>query len=104
MQDAELQAMPAAGHLGRRVHVRFEHPGVRCVIVTGGLDRVFCAGANIFMLGSSEHGFKVNFCKYTNETRLGIEDASESSGVRFLAALNGTASGGGFGTSVGSSS
>jgi len=74
----------------------FEHPEVRCVVVTGGLDRVFCAGANIHMLSTSTHGFKVNFCKYTNETRLYIEDASESSGKRFLAALNGTASGGGY--------
>jgi benzoyl-CoA-dihydrodiol lyase len=76
--------------------LRFEHPGVRCVIVTGGLDRVFCAGANIVMLRTSTHGFKVNFCRYTNETRLYLEDASESSGLRFLAALNGTASGGGY--------
>jgi benzoyl-CoA-dihydrodiol lyase len=76
--------------------IRFEHPQVRCVVVTGGLDRVFCAGANIPMLASSPHGFKVNFCKFTNETRLYIEDASERSNVRFLAALNGTASGGGY--------
>ncbi len=76
--------------------VRFEHPEVRCVVVTGGLDRVFCAGANIPMLSGSPHGFKVNFCKFTNETRLYIEDASENSGVKFLAALNGTASGGGY--------
>jgi len=76
--------------------VRFEHPQVRCVVITGGLDRVFCAGANIVMLRTSTHGFKVNFCKYTNETRLYIEDASASSGIRFLAALNGTASGGGY--------
>ncbi len=76
--------------------LRFEHPEVRCVVLTGALDRVFCAGANIVMLRTSTHAFKVNFCKYTNETRLGIEDASASSGLRFLAALNGTASGGGY--------
>ncbi len=76
--------------------IRFEHPEVRCVVVTGGLDRVFCAGANIVMLRTSTHGFKVNFCKYTNETRLYIEDASAHSNLRFLAALNGTASGGGY--------
>jgi benzoyl-CoA-dihydrodiol lyase len=76
--------------------IRFEHPEVRCVVVTGALDRVFCAGANIVMLRTSSHAFKVNFCKYTNETRLGIEDASANSGVKFLAALNGTASGGGY--------
>ncbi len=76
--------------------IRFEHPEVRCVVVTGGLDRVFCAGANIPMLASSPHGFKVNFCKFTNETRLYIEDASDRSDIRFLAALNGTASGGGY--------
>ncbi|MCZ6596587.1 MAG: 2,3-epoxybenzoyl-CoA dihydrolase [Planctomycetota bacterium] len=74
----------------------FEHPEVRSVVITGGLDRVFCAGANIPMLATSSHAFKVNFCKYTNETRLYIEDASASSGKRFLAALNGTASGGGY--------
>ncbi|MEM7310476.1 MAG: 2,3-epoxybenzoyl-CoA dihydrolase [Planctomycetota bacterium] len=74
----------------------FEHPEVRSVVVTGGLDRVFCAGANIHMLSTSTHAFKVNFCKYTNETRLYIEEASEHSGKRFLAALNGTASGGGY--------
>ncbi len=76
--------------------VVFEHPEVRCVVITGALERVFCAGANIHMLGSSTHAFKVNFCKYTNETRLAIEDASANSGKRFLAALNGTASGGGY--------
>ncbi|MBL8857765.1 MAG: benzoyl-CoA-dihydrodiol lyase [Planctomycetes bacterium] len=76
--------------------LRFEHPEVRCVIVTGALDRVFCAGANIVMLRTSSHAFKVNFCKYTNETRLGIEDASHNSGIKFIAALNGTASGGGY--------
>ena len=74
----------------------FEHPSVRCVVLTGGLERVFCAGANIHMLGSSTHAFKVNFCKFTNETRLYIEDASLHSSKRFLAALNGTASGGGY--------
>src|SRR4051812_43275175 len=76
--------------------IRFEHPEVRCVVLTGALDRVFCAGANIVMLRTSTHAFKVNFCKFTNETRLGIEDASANSGVKFLAALNGTASGGGY--------
>jgi benzoyl-CoA-dihydrodiol lyase len=76
--------------------LRFEHPSVRAVVLTGSLDRVFCAGANIMMLRSSAHAFKVNFCKYTNETRLAIEDASLHSHKRFLAALNGTASGGGY--------
>jgi benzoyl-CoA-dihydrodiol lyase len=78
------------------LRIRFEHPEVRCVVLTGALDRVFCAGANIVMLRSSTHAFKVNFCKLTNETRLSIEDASAASGIRFLAALNGTASGGGY--------
>jgi len=76
--------------------IRFEHPEVRAVLVASLLDRIFCAGANIFMLGQSEHGFKVNFCKFTNETRLGIEDASENSGLKFLAALNGICAGGGY--------
>jgi benzoyl-CoA-dihydrodiol lyase len=76
--------------------LRFEHPEVRAVVVTGLKDKVFCSGANIFMLGSSSHAFKVNFCKFTNETRLGIEDASAHSGLKFLAALNGTAAGGGY--------
>ena len=76
--------------------VRFEHPEVRCVVVTSGKDRIFCAGANIFMLGASTHAFKVNFCKYTNETRLSLEDASTHSNVRYLAACNGTSSGGGY--------
>ena len=76
--------------------IRFEHPEVRCVVLDGALDRVFCAGANIVMLRTSTHAFKVNFCKFTNETRLAIEDASAHSGIRFLAALNGTASGGGY--------
>jgi len=76
--------------------LRFEHPEVRCVVVTSGLDRVFCAGANIHMLASSTHSFKVNFCKFTNETRLALEDASRNSGQRYLAALNGTCAGGGY--------
>src|SRR6187551_1855991 len=78
------------------LRLRFEHPEVRCVVVTGALDRVFCAGANIVMLRTSTHAFKVNFCKYTNETRLAIEDASAHSSVRFVAALNGTTAGGGY--------
>ena len=76
--------------------LRFEHPGVRTVIVTSNQPRIFCAGANIRMLASSTHAFKVNFCRYTNETRCGIEDASAGSGPRYLAALNGTAAGGGY--------
>src|SRR5580765_8125750 len=69
--------------------VRFEHPEVRSVIVTSGKDRVFCSGANIFMLGVSSHAWKVNFCKFTNETRNGIEDTSTHSGIKFVAAVNG---------------
>ncbi len=76
--------------------LRFEHPGVSVVTLTSALDGMFCAGANIFMLAQAEHGFKVNFCKFTNETRLAIEDASGNSGQRYLAALNGTCSGGGY--------
>jgi benzoyl-CoA-dihydrodiol lyase len=76
--------------------LRFEHPEVKAVVVTSGKDKVFCAGANIRMLAASPHGWKVNFCKFTNETRNGIEDASEHSGQVYLAALNGTASGGGY--------
>ena len=77
--------------------IRFEHPEARAVVVSGNLeDRVFCSGANIYMLGASTHSFKVNFCKFTNETRLGIEDVSTHSGVRFLAACNGTTAGGGY--------
>lgn len=76
--------------------IRFEHPEVKVVVFTSGNDRVFSSGANIFMLQSSTHAFKVNFCKYTNETRLGLEELSAESGVRSLAALNGTASGGGY--------
>ena len=69
--------------------IRFEHPEVHSVVITSLKERVFCAGANIFMLRGSSHAWKVNFCKYTNETRLAIEDASAHSGIRFLAALNG---------------
>ncbi|HEX8459113.1 MAG TPA: 2,3-epoxybenzoyl-CoA dihydrolase [Pyrinomonadaceae bacterium] len=76
--------------------LRFEHPEVRVVVVTSLKPRIFCAGANIYMLGTSSHAFKVNFCKFTNETRCAIEDASQNSGQRYVAALNGTASGGGY--------
>lgn len=76
--------------------LRFEHPEVRCVVLTGAYDKIFCAGANIRFLGNAPHAFKVNFCKYTNETRCGIEDAVDESGLVFMAALNGTASGGGY--------
>ena len=76
--------------------VRFEHPEVRSVIVTSGKDRIFCSGANIFMLGVSSHSWKVNFCKFTNETRNGIEDSSKHSGLKFLAAVNGACAGGGY--------
>ena len=76
--------------------IRFEHPGVRTVILTSGRDRVFCSGANIFMLGKSSHAWKVNFCKFTNETRNGLEDSSRHSGLKFLAAVNGACAGGGY--------
>src|SRR5206468_3832372 len=76
--------------------IRFEHPDVRVVIVSSLKERIFCAGANIMMLRSSTHGAKVNFCKFTNETRLAIEDASAHSGLTFLAALNGICAGGGY--------
>ena len=76
--------------------IRFEHPEVRSVVVTSLKDRVFCSGANIFMLGVSTHGWKVNFCKFTNETRNGIEDSSKYSGLKFVAALNGACAGGGY--------
>jgi benzoyl-CoA-dihydrodiol lyase len=76
--------------------LRFEHPEVRAVVVTSGKERMFCAGANIRMLAASPHPWKVNFCKFTNETRNGIEDATANSGQTYLAALNGTASGGGY--------
>src|SRR5690242_12425697 len=76
--------------------LRFEHPEVRTVVMTSGKDKIFCAGANIRMLAASPHPWKVNFCKFTNETRNGIEDASANSGQTYVAALNGTASGGGY--------
>jgi benzoyl-CoA-dihydrodiol lyase len=76
--------------------IRFEHPEVRTVVLTSAKDRVFCSGANIFMLGLSTHAWKVNFCKFTNETRNGIEDASRHSGLKFLAAVNGSCAGGGY--------
>src|SRR3954449_5148571 len=76
--------------------LRFEHPEVRTVIITSLKERIFCAGANIMMLRGASHGAKVNFCKFTNETRLAIEDASANSGTRYLAAVNGTAAGGGY--------
>jgi benzoyl-CoA-dihydrodiol lyase len=76
--------------------IRFEHPEVRVVVLTGGKERVFCAGANIYMLGQASHAEKVNFCKFTNETRNGIEDASSRSGLKFIAAVNGACAGGGY--------
>ena len=76
--------------------IRFEHPEVRTVIVTSAKDKVFCSGANIFMLGVSSHAWKVNFCKFTNETRNGLEDSSRHSGLKFLAAVNGACAGGGY--------
>jgi len=76
--------------------IRFEHPEVRTVVLTSAKEKVFCSGANIFMLGVSSHAWKVNFCKFTNETRNGLEDASKSSGLKFLAAVNGACAGGGY--------
>ena len=76
--------------------IRFEHPEVKAVVITSAKSRMFCSGANIYMLGSSSHAWKVNFCKFTNETRNGIEDSSAHSGLKFLAALNGTTAGGGY--------
>jgi benzoyl-CoA-dihydrodiol lyase len=76
--------------------IRFEHPEVRSVVLTSAKERIFCSGANIFMLGLSSHAWKVNFCKFTNETRNGIEDSSRHSGLKFLAACNGTTAGGGY--------
>jgi benzoyl-CoA-dihydrodiol lyase len=76
--------------------IRFEHPEIRSVVITSGKERIFCSGANIFMLGLSTHAWKVNFCKFTNETRNGIEDSSAHSGLKFIAACNGTTAGGGY--------
>ncbi|MGC2517615.1 MAG: 2,3-epoxybenzoyl-CoA dihydrolase [Burkholderiales bacterium] len=76
--------------------IRFEHPEVKCVVLTSARERMFCSGANIYMLGLSTHAWKVNFCKFTNETRNGIEDSSRNEGLRFLAAVNGTVAGGGY--------
>ena len=76
--------------------IRFEHPQVGCVVVTSLKERIFCSGANIFMLGVSSHAWKVNFCKFTNETRNGLEDSSLHSGLKFIAAVNGTCAGGGY--------
>ncbi|MEG2976470.1 MAG: 2,3-epoxybenzoyl-CoA dihydrolase [Comamonas sp.] len=76
--------------------IRFEHPQVKTVVVTSGKERIFCSGANIFMLGVSSHAWKVNFCKFTNETRNGMEDSSRHSGLKFVAAVNGACAGGGY--------
>jgi len=76
--------------------IRFEHPQVRCVVLTSARERMFCSGANIYMLGQSTHGWKVNFCKFTNETRNGMEDSSRHDGLKFLAAVNGACAGGGY--------
>src|SRR2546426_11763401 len=76
--------------------LRFEHPEVRSVVLTSAKERIFCSGANIFMLGLASHAWKVNFCKFTNETRNGIEDSSRHSGLKFIAALNSTTAGGGY--------
>jgi benzoyl-CoA-dihydrodiol lyase len=76
--------------------IRFEHPTVKVVVLTSAKNRVFCSGANIFMLGASTHAWKVNFCKFTNETRNGMEDSSRNDGLKFLAAVNGTCAGGGY--------
>src|SRR5687768_7846563 len=76
--------------------IRFEHPEVKVLLVESAKSRVFCAGANIFMLGSSSHAFKVNFCKFTNETRVGLEDLSRECGIRSIAAVNGPCAGGGY--------
>jgi benzoyl-CoA-dihydrodiol lyase len=76
--------------------IRFEHPEVKCAVITSARERMFCSGANIYMLGQSSHAWKVNFCKFTNETRNGIEDSSRHDGLRFIAAVNGTVAGGGY--------
>src|SRR6266852_5627018 len=102
-QDAEVELKSNSYDLSVDVELadavqrlRFSHPSVKAVVVTSGHDRIFCAGANIYMLASSSHPFKVNFCKYTNETRLYLEEASAQSGIRFLAACNGATAGGGY--------
>ncbi|MBI2319715.1 MAG: enoyl-CoA hydratase/isomerase family protein, partial [Betaproteobacteria bacterium] len=76
--------------------IRFEHPEVKVAVITSARERMFCSGANIYMLGLASHAWKVNFCKFTNETRNGIEDSSRQEGLKFLAALNGTVAGGGY--------
>src|SRR5438094_2379862 len=76
--------------------IRFEHPEVKAVVITSSRDRIFCSGANIFMLGVSSHAWKVHFCKFTNETRNGLEESSQHSGLKFLAAVNGACAGGGY--------
>ncbi len=76
--------------------IRFEHPEIRSVVITSAKNRIFCSGANIYMLGLSSHAWKVNFCKFTNETRNGMEDSSAHSGLKFIAACNGTTAGGGY--------
>jgi benzoyl-CoA-dihydrodiol lyase len=76
--------------------IRFEHPEVKCVVITSAKERMFCSGANIYMLGQSSHAWKVNFCRFTNETRNGMEDSSRHDGLKFLAAVNGTVAGGGY--------
>ena len=76
--------------------IRFEHPRVKCVVITSAKERMFCSGANIYMLGQSTHPWKVNFCKFTNETRNGLEDSSRHDGLKFLASINGTVAGGGY--------
>jgi benzoyl-CoA-dihydrodiol lyase len=76
--------------------IRFEHPTVRTVVLSSAKESIFCSGANIFMLGLSSHAWKVNFCKFTNETRNGLEDSSRHSGLKFLAAVNGACAGGGY--------
>src|SRR3954452_24647563 len=80
--------------------IRFEHPEIRTVVISSAKSRIFCSGANIFMLGLSSHAWKVNFCKFTNETRNGMEDASAHSGLKFVAAGNGTRAGGGYGLAL----
>src|SRR4030088_1910530 len=76
--------------------IRFEHPEVKCMVITSARERMFCSGANIYMLGQSTHAWKVNFCKFTNETRSSIEDSSRHEGLKSLAAVNGTVAGGGY--------